>query len=123
MGAKGLVACGFLCPFVYWGSCPSGLPVAFSCVAALLSSIQRARIVRAYGIEDSGMESDYQKYMWRYVCYCCAVWHQHIFLHEMSEHSGKEELAAVSSRDVRVADADAGAGEQLVTSQPTEDKA
>ena len=103
MGAKGLTACLCLGPFVYWGSCPSGLPVAFSCVAAFLSSIQRERIVQAYGIEDSGFESDYQKYFWRYICYCCAVWHQHVFLHEMATHGAEEDLAYLSGRELATA--------------------
>lgn len=78
MGDKGLAACCCLCPVVYCFGVPPAAPINFSCAAAALVTAQRERLKAAYEIKDD------KPAFGGFLCYCCALWHQHVFLQEMA---------------------------------------
>ena len=71
-------ACCCLCPVVYCLGVPPAAPVNFSCAAAALVTAQRERLKAAYEIKDD------KPAFGGFLCYCCALWHQHVLLQEMA---------------------------------------
>jgi hypothetical protein len=109
LGPQGCIACGALAWPIYACTFPPALitsvffPLKFSCVAAFLTTYQRYRIIREYGLKDEwigdGQAAQAGKLGLDCLCYCCAAWHQNIFLREMLTFGEAEAAGAIVTRE------------------------
>jgi len=86
LGQKVCEACLCLAPFVLFCGFPPGVPVQFSCGAALLTVYQRKQIQQAYGLKPDDRFTMFKE---AFLCYPCALWKHLMFLHEAHSHVKK----------------------------------